>query len=588
MVKNTRKRVKRVIFSKSRKTRRGGGLPGIIDLITPGCLKKSASSKNSPANSPTNGKVPLKVNRAIPVTPANPANPVTPANPATPVTPSSNIDDIVKKSASYSVIDAWVEAKIKKGGFNKGDENVNTPPVGKLHFEVDKDGIDDNLFGSESNNILELPGGTNNYERMFSSGNDNDCLIHSILTAVSKSFRTLTKDDKDKIASYFRRTILVDIFNAIKTKKAAEKPGDDLKKLNDSIKELNEDVFLDDFVAGQFGERYKLGILIRDRTDPITKWNLTGYDNSQYIMIHNPGKNHFEAIRYNKTNENKYLFDIKELDTYFNLKNHNKCEINGDPIIQGNVVLNTVTTELYSVVEVTTVSNSCSQINVIPYETTHTKAILEGIAKTKPPVINILPNIADYYKFAGAMNTNECVNIIKNILTEQNNMIGGRSKYDQALSEINSGQITNDLIRVVWPMMKDVMQTKTPELELPNILCARQYLLDKILRDRLITITNATLKQIEGGVKPDSIYTLFGKNDWQKNFKKFALCCYIFKTAAVLAFKKTSSYYKALNKLFTSVLDIIDKDVLPSFPTTKTKDDLKRLFDTAKQIIKRP
>ena len=587
MVKTTRKRVKKVIFSKSRKIRRGGGLPGFFDLITPGCLKKPASSKNSPANLPTNGKVPLKVNRANPVAPVGPATTASPASPATLVTPSTDIDDIVKKSASYSVIDAWVEAKIKKGGFNKGDENINTPPVGKLHFQVDKDGIDDNLFGSETDNILELPGGTNNYERMFSSGNDNDCLIHSILTAVSKSFRTLTKDDKDKIASYFRRKILVDVFNAMKIKKAAEKPGDDLKKLDDTIKELNEDVFLDDYVAGQFGERYKLGILIRDRTDPITKWNLTGYDNSQYIMIHNPGKNHFEAIRYNKTNENKYLFDIKELDTYFNLKNPNKCEIGGDPIIQGNVVLNTVSTDLYSVVDVSTVSNSCSQINVIPYETTHTKAVLEGIAKTKPPVINILPNIADYVKFAGAMNTNECDNIIKNILTEQNNMIGGRSKYDQALSEINSGQITSDLIRVVWPMMKDVMQTKTPELELPNILCARQYLLDKTLRDRLITITNATLKQIEGGVKPDNIYTLFGKTDWQKNLKKFAVCCYIFKSAAVLAFKKTSSYYKALNKLFTRVLDVIDKDVLPSFEKPKTKDDLKRLFDTAKQIIKR-
>ena len=285
-------------------------------------------------------------------------------------------------------------------------------------------------------------------------------------------------------------------------------------------------------------------------------------------------QNHYKYWRVIKTNHTKKVF-------------YNKCNIGDDPIIQGNVVLNTVSTDLYSVVDVSTVSNSCSQINVIPYETTHTKAVLEGIAKTKPSVTNILPNIADYVKFAGAMNTNECANIIKNILTEQNNMIGGRSKYDQALSEINSGQITSDLIRVVWPMMKDVMQTKTPELELPNILCARQYLLDKTLRDRLITITNATLKQIEGGVKPDNIYTLFGKNDWQKNLKKFAVCCYIFKSAAVLAFKKTSSYYKALNKLFTRVLDVIDKDVLPSFEKPKTKDDLKRLFDTAKQIIKR-
>jgi hypothetical protein len=47
------------------------------------------------------------------------------------------------------------------------------------------------------------------WDIMDSSANNNDCLIHSILTATCSNFRKLKKADKDEFANFFRRTIFL-------------------------------------------------------------------------------------------------------------------------------------------------------------------------------------------------------------------------------------------------------------------------------------------------------------------------------------------------------------------------------------------
>ena len=74
-------------------------------------------------------------------------------------------------------------------GGSLGNENDRTPPSG------------DGKLPS----VFQYTGGV----RMSSSGASNDCLIHSFLTSVSSSFRRLPSNDKDTVASFFRRKIYV-------------------------------------------------------------------------------------------------------------------------------------------------------------------------------------------------------------------------------------------------------------------------------------------------------------------------------------------------------------------------------------------
>jgi hypothetical protein len=45
--------------------------------------------------------------------------------------------------------------------------------------------------------------------RMNASGNNNDCLIHSFLTATCENFRRLEQNSKDEFANFFRRTVFL-------------------------------------------------------------------------------------------------------------------------------------------------------------------------------------------------------------------------------------------------------------------------------------------------------------------------------------------------------------------------------------------
>ena len=50
-----------------------------------------------------------------------------------------------------------------------------------------------------------------NWDVIFSSGNNFDCLIHSFLTATCNNFRRLVQRDKDEFANFFRRKIFLNL-----------------------------------------------------------------------------------------------------------------------------------------------------------------------------------------------------------------------------------------------------------------------------------------------------------------------------------------------------------------------------------------
>ena len=225
----------------------------------------------------------------------------TPQPQAQALTPS---DDALLKAANYPAIDVWVKQKMNELNLQRfvGSENDNTQAVAYLTDE-------DQLQGN-----TPFPNGITNYQRMESSGDNLNCLIHAVLTALSPTFRTLEKAGKDSIARYFRTVIAVEIYKQLITR-TGDQNGEFKDRLADLVRGHGD---LDVSIAGKLGEKYHFGVFLRDRTTPATKWAFLG-DTDQnaptpFIMIYNPGESHFEAIRY--PNSNTYLFPQQYLDDW--------------------------------------------------------------------------------------------------------------------------------------------------------------------------------------------------------------------------------------------------------------------------------
>ena len=307
--------------------------------------------------------------------------------------------DIKLKAAdSYKAINTWVQEKIVELNLQaeKGTE-ANTAvrdvltPADQLLDEI------------------HFPGEITKYQRMVSSGNDNDCLIHSFLNALSPEYRTLRRAGKDPIASYFRRNILADLYSDLITK------GDEIGELNRILRQINGQPPLDTHVAGQFGIRYKISILIRDRERPETKWNLEGDTNPgiPFIMIYNPGSGHYEAIRYE--DNNRYIFDRNIIGTWEAIKeaqglygNEQVCKIEGLPVNLGDVIK--YGNNRYSVIDMQNSDDgtTCKYIHVVEYNKTQTKAQLDKIDSEMKRRIREGRSFTDLKIFNIANRANEC------------------------------------------------------------------------------------------------------------------------------------------------------------------------------------
>ena len=239
------------------------------------------------------GTVDTAATPAVLVVPATP-DAAPPAVLVVPVPVSDHVSGTVVGAAkSLNDIETHVKAESTRLNLTTGLEVVNTTLNKELNVNDEPLPIED-ATSSE-------------YQRMQSSGNENDCLVHSLLTALSPTFRTLDVNGKNTIASKFRREILVELYDKI----IATKKTDIEKKESIKIKtELEGTVALDTVVAGQFGLEYHIGIFIRDRdktdTTP-TKWLFMGDDKAlSFIILYNPNGHHYEAVR--KSNTGIYIF----------------------------------------------------------------------------------------------------------------------------------------------------------------------------------------------------------------------------------------------------------------------------------------
>lgn len=210
-----------------------------------------------------------------------------------------NIDTNVKKADNnISEIDVWVTLKTFTTSSSLLSSDNTTVRITLPHEEL---------------SVKEFPDkiNLNNFKIMNTSGTNNDCLIHAFLTSVSQKFRLLPTENKDEIASEFRRSILLDIYsNSDFTTNREEK-----KRFINEIKSTGN---LDVSLLAFLGEKYNINILLKDREHPsgITDWLVLENKKEttvDVIIIYNPGKNHFESIC-NKKNE--YVFPYKFIEEF--------------------------------------------------------------------------------------------------------------------------------------------------------------------------------------------------------------------------------------------------------------------------------
>ena len=188
---------------------------------------------------------------------------------------------------------------------NKKEFNTLETNIKKTIDSLNRSGIDKtntklpllisdliNFLGYKKDNQLQNIGNItfpqilvdNKAIKIQTSGNENDCLIHSILTCISEDFARLHIENKNIIAYYFRRHILPLI---IPTQTVL------LKSSN----------FLDDSIIERINGYYNINIISvvdddiqrEHRSKFVNLYHLNTY-NPNCFLIHNRGLMHFSAI----------------------------------------------------------------------------------------------------------------------------------------------------------------------------------------------------------------------------------------------------------------------------------------------------
>ena len=196
---------------------------------------------------------------------------------------------------SFSQINEWVKKYITK---NK----ISCNPV----KETIKHAVTDYNFSINSIN----------YTKMFSSGSNSDCMIHSLLTASSPSFRKIkSQGDKDTLATYFRKNVFYQdsIKHNIDTNPMNEIERK-VKNWKGKFLCFTPGIYLESYQLGSFSDIYKFVVLINELN---LTYNIIS-DNAEKkigIFMANTGGGHFESFRRTKKidNNDPYIFTRDEL-----------------------------------------------------------------------------------------------------------------------------------------------------------------------------------------------------------------------------------------------------------------------------------
>lgn len=297
-----------------------------------------------------------------------------------------NEDEQLIKASSSDAIERWIALKAKDMNKKEGA----TKPINTLKTEE---------LPHDSKGIFT------GFQRMVSSPNKNDCLIHSLLTSLSPTFRTLEKENKDLIASNFRREILWTLLNDSKDTLPYQFTKAHMDQM---LAETRSYGFLSDLHLRYLVNKYTFNVFFYElgapRTDP---WHLLmPYDGSEtapLIFLYNPGRNHFEAVRDPITDN--YIFDLNFLKPFRNITVFtNQSAVNKEkglqrcPFIVWDVLKKKDTDELFVVVDQIEQDGKCINQFVTAYTADKNliKHIVNKPREHKDERIDIFPTKDEY------------------------------------------------------------------------------------------------------------------------------------------------------------------------------------------------
>ena len=245
------------------------------------------------------------------------------------ITPDTYFD--ITNNRSRDGIEQWINIKINDYNQSKTDQIIVNDSNSKILDLVIKaeDKVDQKTNWtniSQQTYLLrnyELTNGTKpfeNYSVYFSVG-DGTCLIHSLLNAISETYRNISTDYyKSFIGRYFRQHIFVNFVEYANTKAGVK--AKQILQTN-----IQSDSFMEDTSIGLFARTFKVNIILFAELyymDNAGNLILPSHyeifkesDDYPYIFIYNISGIHFNTIR----NGEKFIFS--QLDVQFFIDNLN-------------------------------------------------------------------------------------------------------------------------------------------------------------------------------------------------------------------------------------------------------------------------
>lgn len=191
---------------------------------------------------------------------------------------------------------AGIDTKLKQLAMSKdlGSEEENTPRKGSIS----------DILPASCKGAMGEKARVCAWNRMESSGDNNDCLIHSFLTATCPTFRRYPKKHKNSIARTFR-TKVVPLLPEVQTHK--EKSA--------ILELLDSERFLTDREIGILAATYCNFLVFEPKIGPNPEKAIL-YENKKtpkgpVYIISNRGNLHFESV---KTEKGSYSIERPEAD----------------------------------------------------------------------------------------------------------------------------------------------------------------------------------------------------------------------------------------------------------------------------------
>ena len=164
--------------------------------------------------------------------------------------------------------------------------------IGRFEYKTDEpEKIDiENPLKEELLEPLKSDSRFTNAFRMKTSGNQSDCLIHSILINISENFRKLEENNRNTIAFFFRKVIFPLLPGMVDENK-------ERLLVDPTTSQINLELETPEFVIIAMHFKLNFMMISKNENAPINYYEYNNNDNPYFIIYHSGA--HFNAVSIN-------------------------------------------------------------------------------------------------------------------------------------------------------------------------------------------------------------------------------------------------------------------------------------------------